>query len=192
MTSANLTVALPTAEDTVGAKTECRLSEDKMKDLEGNSSVAGYVLSSTWPSWRTWEHKILQASFSVQSIRLLQFRIRHHPSCYWPYLASGNWHKIVLNDSIILLILLFQCRCKTHSTRFRNWRYFSYLRIPLLPVSPTTWKTGLNESLRHIFSLCKIKGRSYKCFTLSTLCFQPSVVPVIRLIRVIGSNSTVR
>ena len=44
MTSANLTVALPTAEDTVGAKTECRLSEDKMKDLEGNSSVAGYVL----------------------------------------------------------------------------------------------------------------------------------------------------
>ena len=45
MTSANLTVALPTADATVGGKTECRLSEDKMKDLAGNSSVAGYVCS---------------------------------------------------------------------------------------------------------------------------------------------------
>ena len=31
MTSANLTVALPTAEATVGKKTDCRLSDDQMK-----------------------------------------------------------------------------------------------------------------------------------------------------------------
>ena len=56
MTSANLTVALPTADATVGDKTSCRLTDDQMKDMEegllsspgvsGNSSDARFVLSS--------------------------------------------------------------------------------------------------------------------------------------------------
>ena len=57
MTSANLTVALPTADATVGDKTACRLTDDQKKDLEGllpsqsvagNASVARFVSSSAF------------------------------------------------------------------------------------------------------------------------------------------------
>ena len=45
MTSANLTVALPTADATMGKKTDCRLSDDQIEKFGTNSTAAKFVVS---------------------------------------------------------------------------------------------------------------------------------------------------
>ena len=120
MTSANLTVALPTADATVGAKTDCRLSDDEENDTTTND-IKFVVLKIT--------------SFLKSGLK-----------CHYRYTISGllaqapraKQPPTTLRDSPPSRRSLTTrgCRCKILSTRFRVSASSSCRNPPLLRVSP--------------------------------------------------------